>query len=118
MKNFIIRWLGPPDIEGLSARIAALENRQAQLESDKNIRITIGAAVRDAIEGTNHDYWGYHKDMHEQFVNALRRAAENCLFAVEGKVRDKGLKVISETINTEKFIDEIVTRIKSKQLGG
>lgn len=118
MKNCIKRWFGPPDIEGLNARIAALESKQAQMESDKNLHRLIGAAVRDAIEGKNRDYWSYSADLHATFLNALKDAAEDHLYAAQGKVRAAGLQVISETVNTEKFIDEIVTRIRSKQLGG
>lgn len=116
MKNFLKRWFGPPDIDGLNARIAALEDRQTQIESDKQLRRLIGAAVRDAIEGTNRDHWAYPEDMHAKVLLALRTAARDHLFSAEGKVRDAGIQVINETVNSEKFIDEIVARIQRKQL--
>jgi hypothetical protein len=100
MKNMIRKWLGVDKLE-------------APKPLDKTeLRRMVGQAVADALEGKS-DYESLWFFPCERMKNIVERCVEK---AATEPARITAEKAIEARISGEKFVDEVVERIKRKQL--
>ena len=100
MKNMIRKWLGIDKIE-------------APQPIDKTeLRRMVGQAVADALEGKS-DYESVWFFPGERMRNIVERCVEK---AATEPARSTAEATLKERIGGEAFVDEVVERIKRKQL--
>lgn len=101
MKNTIRKWLG---IDKLEAR--------DKPPSEIQLRRMVGVAITEALEGKADSlgFWGMSCD---HVANTLERALEG---AATKPAREAAEVAIKELIGGEAFIDDVVERIRRKQL--
>lgn len=90
MKKLILRWLGI---------------------HDEKLRNMVGQAVVDALEGKMDVYFKYV--IPDDLTNTLERGLENAASKICGRVAHNA---VHSRIDGEDFIDQIIERIKRKQL--
>lgn len=100
MKNIIRKWLEIKDPEP-----------QPAIE-EKELRRLIGQAINDALEDKKDYEYSWYLPAH-LIRNALNAAIER---ASKEPARQEATKILEARVAGEAFIDEIVERIKRKQL--
>ena len=104
MRDKIRKWLG----------ITELEKSIPKRISEQWIRVMIAECLKDSLDG----YGDYYEDRwglpYQHMRNSLYKALNVLVKEEAGSVsRDE----VSKRIDAEKFIDDVVDRIRSKQLG-
>ena len=97
MKNLIRKWLGIVEVKPMS---------------DRELRKMIGEAVVDALSGASDERWALWC-LPTGFGSTLTSALEE---ASKGTAKSVAAKLIEERIGGETFIDEVIDRIRRKQL--
>ena len=105
MKKLIRKWLG---IEALETKVEALPFGKME------IRKLVGQALIDAMDGKEDESFGRawylaQEGVLNNFEAAVKRVAS-------GHTEEISKDLISQKIDSEQFIDDIVARIKRKQL--
>jgi hypothetical protein len=100
------------------------ENQEEKI-TNLDIRKMIGDAFEDLLYGKT-DYqrmtfsYGWSLDTKSKFFRTLEKAIDDCAEKIERKaweIAERTAKAeIQKKIYTEEFIDEVVARIKSKQI--
>ena len=95
MRNILRKWLGITD-------------QEPEKITDHKLRLMIGQAFESALSGGEDHDWG---PIH--IPSTLERALQNASRETAGSVAQSWIEA---RINNEKFIDEVVDRIKRKQV--
>ena len=103
MRKIIRKWLGVDSIE------AAIPKPTSQ----DDLRLMIGEAFSDALDGKEDSPWNQIFSMYH-IPNKLEKALDKASRQTAGDVAEAH---IAFRIKPESFIDEVVERIKKKQLG-
>ena len=92
--------------------VASKQVIRAFNDNDDRLKRIVGQAVSDMCSGQRLDMWGWgnrNPDLQDIVSDAAKRVAEN---AVEHTIKQATLN----HIEGEEFLDNVITRIKSKQL--
>jgi hypothetical protein len=101
MKQLIRKWLGVQDVD--TSKFIKIDDVKKEVET------AMYEAFQAELTGTG--YWLYNN--HYTVRGTLQKCVNRLVCeSVDGKVRSR----IDEIIAPEKFIDDVVVRIKSKQL--
>jgi len=96
---------------GFKPKTAVVRAPVQDLPTRNEIVKMVGEAVKDAIEGKRESkYWYF---FHNEARNTLHAVIEA---AVAAKASEAGREAALRYIDREQFIDEIVARIKAKQV--
>ena len=110
-------WLGISSTYAcVDARIKKLEQIE-QLISDKSLRLMIGEAIEDLIDGkpdgTIKYGWKGNVEVGSKFDERVKRFAND---SASKTAHDVAECAIDRKINTEAFIDSVVERINKKRV--